>query len=222
MRKVKVLVFAILIFIFAINAQIFSQAEKSQAEKSLLLEKLDIKTLQMLMAGNKNMLVMEKKGTKYSGGERYAGVIVNAPFGKCWNVVTDVENYKDFVPMMTESKLTSKKGNEIVGDFTVEVKFLGIGCTEKYQQKYKLNKDLKIIELIDMKTNKVGGGWRFIPIDNNNRTIMLYQDRAPIIEEMCWTAKTMVKISPDSELALHASPPFVYISAMKERMEGKK
>lgn len=216
MRKVKVLVFAILIFIFAVCTQIFSQTEKS-----LLLEKLDIKTLQMLMAGNKNMLVMEKKGTKYSGGERYAGVIVNAPFGKCWDIVTDVENYKDFVPMMTESKLTSKKGNEIVGDFTVEVKFLGIGCTEKYQQKYKLRKDLKVIELIDMKTNKAGGGWRFIPIDKNN-TIMLYQDRAPIIEEMCWTAKTMVKISPDSELALHASPPFVYISAMKERIEGKK
>ncbi len=216
MRKVKVLVFTVLVFIFAVCTQIFSQTEKS-----LLLEKLDIKTLQMLMAGNKNMLVMEKKGAKYSGGERYVGVIVNAPFEKCWNVVADVENYKDFVPMMTESKLTSKKGDELVVDFTVEVKFLGIGCTEKYQQKYKLNKGLKIIELIDMKTNKVGGGWRFIPIDKDN-TIMLYQDRAPIVEEMCWTAKMLVKTSPDSELALHASPPFVYISAMKERMESKK
>lgn len=205
------------IFLLSVITFIFTTISFSQ---SLLLEKLDTKTLKLLMAGTKSMLIMEKKGEKYSGGERYVGVIVNAPFEKCWKVVTDIERYKEFVPMMTESKIVSKTGNEIVGDFVVEVKFLGIGCVEKYQQKYRLRKDLKIIELIDMKKDKVTGGWRFIPLDTK-QTILLYHDKAPIIEEMCWTARMIVKVSPDSELALHSSPPFVFIAAIKDRIEGK-
>lgn len=211
MKKISL----ILLLLFFVPKVFYSQ--------SLLSEKLDVKTLKLLMSNNRNMVIMQKKGDKYSGGERYVGVIVNAPFEKCWKVVTDFENFKEFVPMMTESTISSKKGNEIVGDFLVEVKFLGIGCTEKYSQKYILDKANKIVKIADVKTNKVGGGWKFIPTEGGKKTILIYQDRAPITEEMCWTARSLVKISPDTELALHSSPPFLYIDALKKRIEeGRK
>jgi hypothetical protein len=123
---------------------------------------------------------------------------------------------------MTESNVVSQKGNEVICDFVVEIKFLGIGCTEKYSQKYILDKPNKLVKIADPKTNKVSGGWKFIPIEGGKKTILIYQDRAPITDEMCWTARTVVKLSPDSELALHSAPPFVYIDALKNRIEETK
>lgn len=223
MRKVKNLGIAVLILVFAVSLQTFSQTKKTTTTKKPAgAEKLHTQTLEALMSGNKSMLIMEKKGGKYSGGERLIGVLVNAPFEKCWEVVTDFEKYKEFVPEMSESVISSRSGNEVIGDFKVEVKFMGIGCTEKYQQKYILKKEEKIIEIADPKTGEVGGSWKFIPTLDGKRTIILYQDRAPFVENMCWTAKMLVKVNPDAELALHSAPPFMYIAAMKERIEGKK
>lgn len=208
--------------LFLLIIVLFVSGISTGYSQSLLTEKLDARTLELLMSNNRNMVIMQKRGNTYSGGERYVGVIVNAPFEKCWKVVTDFGNFKEFVPMMTESNVVSKKENEVVCDFTVEIKFLGIGCTEKYSQKYILDKANKLVKIADPKTNKVSGGWKFIPILGGKKTILIYQDRAPITEEMCWTARTVVKVSPDSELALHSAPPFVYIDALKKRIEETK
>lgn len=98
------------------------------------------------------LLALQYGETSVTGdnGQYVAKVLVKAPTGKAWEVLTDYDNFKHFLPNVSDSKLLSAQGNRKVFEQVSEFQVLlftkrarvRISTSETYPQQI----DFQIVE----------------------------------------------------------------------------
>ena len=101
-----------------------------------------------------------------SNGEFSGRVLVNAPLDKAWEVLTDYDNFENFLPNITSSELLESVDNKNVFEQTNEFKVLPfvttrsrvkIQSTESYPQQVEFT-------LVDGDLQSLDGVWLLEPI----------------------------------------------------------
>ena len=181
---------------------------------NLLEQKLDESTLKELLNRGELIHLEEENGKlKYID---YA-ILIDAPLDKVWQVITDFENYPDFIPGHKDCNIIKKDNNEITVESTVEFKFMVIGSTVRYTTKYILNKPELII--IDTEINREAGRYKLIPIDEGKRVVLFRTKEALDVDNFGRVAKFLVIQKPEIEFSLYLSPLRINMKAIKERAE---
>ncbi len=180
---------------------------------NLLEQKLDESTLKELL--NRGELIhLEEENGKLKHID-YA-ILIDAPLDKVWHVITDFENYPDFIPGQKACKIINKQGNETIVESAVEFKFMGVGSTVNYTTKYILNKPELII--FDTKKNREIGRYKFIPIDEGKR-VVLFRTKEVDRDNFTGVVKILINKKPEIEFSLYLSPLRINMKAIKERAE---
>jgi len=184
---------------------------------NLLEQELDESTLKVLL--NKGELIFleeENEELKYIT----LAIIIDAPLDKVWQVITDFENYPDFIPGHKDCKIIKRYGNEITVESAVEFKFMGIGSTVKYTTKYILKKPELII--FDTEKNRETGCYKLIPIDQGKRVVLFRTKEAVDVDNFGRVAKFLIIRKPEMEFSMQVSPLRININAIKKRAEVSK
>jgi ribosome-associated toxin RatA of RatAB toxin-antitoxin module len=202
-KKTSAIILTISLFILIAN----------NAFAGLLEQTLDESTLKVLLNRGELILLEEKNGKlKYID---YA-ILIDAPLDKVWQVITDFENYPDFIPGQKVCKIINKQGNEITVESAVEFKFMVIGSTVRYTTKYILQKPELII--FDTKRNKETGRYKFIPIDEGKR-VVLFRTKEINMDNFTGVVKILINKKPEMASSLYLSPLRINMKAIKERAE---
>jgi ribosome-associated toxin RatA of RatAB toxin-antitoxin module len=185
----------------------------NNAFAGLLEQTLDESTLKLLLNRSELIHLEEENGKlKYID---YA-IIIDVPLDKVWQVITDFENYPDFIPGQKVCKIINKQGNEMIVESAVEFKFMGVGSTVNYTTKYILNKPELII--FDTKKNRETGRYKFIPIDEGKR-VVLFRTKEVDRDNFTGVVKILINKKPEMESSLYLSPLRINMKAIKKRAE---
>lgn len=184
---------------------------------NLLEQELDESTLKVLLNKGELILLKEENGKiKYIT----LAIIIDAPLDKVWQVITDFENYPDFIPGHKDCKIIKRHGNKITVESAVTFKFMGIGSTVKYTTKYILKKPELII--FDTEKNRETGRYKLIPIDEGKRVVLFRTKEAVDVDNFGRVAKFLIIQKPEMEFSMQVSPLRININAIKERAEVYK
>lgn len=197
--------------------------QPSFAAEKVLEENLDVETLK-LMAGHGQLIHLSYDGEELT--YRTVMTLVNAPLNVVWKVISNAEKYVEFVPQMQSVEVLDKKGGEITVEHTVKIKIVGpIAATEKYSTRYVFDKP-KVVMYDPEKPEEEPGYWELVPVNDGKKTLLIYFDKAPNLEEMGTVVRTVLRTKPELGLALQVSPVSILTKAMKARAEklakGKK
>jgi len=180
---------------------------------NILEQELDESTLKILLNKGELILLEEENGElKYIT----MAILIDTPLDKVWQVLTDFENYPDFIPGHKDCKIIKKDNNEITVESAVEFKFMVIGSTVRYTTKYTLKKPELII--IDTKINRETGRYKLIPIDKGKR-VVLFRTKEIDGGNFTGAAKFLINKKPEMEFPLYLSPLRINIKAIKDRAE---
>ena len=127
-----------------------------------------------------NEIVVNKIQT-YENGEHFCVYgIIDEPIDKVFKIISEEENYPNFMPRFTAVDYHYTDGNYSYYTFHI-----GLPLSIKYQYKIKITEfqsdEFAWIawELVDWKENSIAdtwGQWYFTPVDNNkNFTLIQYQ-----------------------------------------------
>ena len=186
----------------------------NNAFAGLLEQKLDESTLKVLLNRGELILLEEENGKlKYIT----LAIIIDAPLDKVWQVITDFENYPDFIPGHKNCKIIKRHSNEITVESAVKFKFIGIGSTVRYTTKYRLQKPELII--FDTEKNRETGRYKLIPIDEGSRVVLFRTKEAADVDNFGRVAKFLIIQKPEIEFSMQLSPLRINIKAIKEQSE---
>ena len=184
---------------------------------NLLEQELDESTLKVLLNKGELIFLEEENGElKYIT----LAIIIDAPLDKVWQVITDFENYPDFIPGHKDCKIIKRHGNKITVESAVTFKFMGIGSTVKYTTKYILKKPELII--FDTEKNRETGCYKLIPIDQGKRVVLFRTKEAVDVDNFGRVAKFLIIRKPEMEFSMQVSPLRININAIKKRAEVSK
>lgn len=99
-------------------------------------------------------------------------------------LVSDIENYNNYLPWCSKSAVLSQQGNEIVG--RVDIEYLKIKTHFTTKNKNTLNEKIEF-SLVDGPFKEFKGCWQFIPLGENGCKIEFqldYQFSNPIIAKL--------------------------------------
>ena len=180
---------------------------------NVLEQELDESTLKILVKEG-GLIHLEE----INGEIKYItlAILIDAPLDKVWKVLTDFENYPEFIPGHKDCKIIKKENNEITVESAVEFKFMVIGSTVRYTTKYILKKPELII--IDTEINRETGRYKLIPIDQGKR-VVLFRTKEVDRDNFTGVAKFLTNKKPEMEFPLYLSPLRINIKAIKERAE---
>ena len=185
----------------------------NSAFANILEQELDESTLKILLNKGELIYLEEENGKlKYID---YA-ILIDAQLDKVWNVLTDFENYPEFVPGQKVCKIIKRQGNEMIVKSAVEFKFMSIGSTVRYTTKYIFKKPELII--FDTKKNKETGNYKLVPIDKGKR-VVLFRTKEVDGDNLTGVAKILINKKPEMESSLYLSPLKINMKAIKERAE---
>ncbi len=180
---------------------------------NILEQELDESTLKILL--NKGELIHLEE---INGEIKYItlAILIDAPLDKVWKVLTDFENYPEFIPGHKDCKIIKKDNNEITVESAVEFKFMVIGSTVRYTTKYILKKPELII--IDTEINRETGRYKLIPI-NQGKRVVLFRTKEVDRDNFTGVAKFLINKKPEMEFPLYLSPLRINMKAIKDRAE---
>ena len=179
----------------------------------LLEQKVDESTIKLLLSRGELIHLEEEHGKLKSID--YA-IFIDAPLDKVWNVLTDFENYPEFIPGQKVCKIIRIQDNEMIVKSAVEFKFMGIGSTVKYTTKYIFKKPELII--YDIEKNRETGYYKLVPIDNGKH-VVLFRTKEIDGDNLPGVAKILINKKPEMESSLYLSPLRINMKAIKERAE---
>ena len=123
-------------------------------------------TISELPSQERSALIRGEVLISGSNGEFAGKVLVNAPLDKAWEVLTDYDNFENFLPNITSSELLESTDNQNVFEQTNEFKVLPfvttrsrvkIQSTESYPQQVEFT-------LVDGDLQSLDGVWLLEPI----------------------------------------------------------
>ena len=209
------------IFVFCVFFLAASEIGAISGER-VLDEKLDVKTLKTM--AEKGQLIHLQYDEQGLLEYRMVCTLVNAPIEKVWHVLTDFENYKQFIPGMATPKVNKVSDNEYIVDFTLNIEIFGpIKSTQKYSIRY--NPSQPYLYMSDPAKKRPPKNeldfWQLVKIDGGKRTLVFYLDKAPDLKELGNFVYGIVKEKPELALALQVSPVSIMVQEMKDYAERR-
>lgn len=195
----------VLVSIFLLGGGSASSSESLPEEFMVIIEES--------FARGGQMMILEMEPERLY---RIGSTLIDAPLEKVWEVLTDFENWSEFVPMMTKSKIAQRKENRVTLDITLTTRLLMIPFHYSYTMVYELEKP-KVFILCPEKLEKTGF---YKLLSMGEKTLLIVSEQAPCLEEMGGLIALIARVVPGAELALHLSPQFVFLEAMRGRAEG--
>lgn len=150
-------------------------------------------------------------------------VMIDAPFDKVWNVVTDYESYGDFVPNVKQLKILRREGNKEVVEYKLKFAVLGFfGFTVVYTLEHTYKNGI-VVGLPSKEGKQVFKEVCFkkIMIPTGSRTILVYTAYADL-SSFGVLAKLIFKWFPELERPALAAVTTLFPESLKERIEGRK
>lgn len=185
--------------------------EPASVEK-ILLE--DPKTLRLLAEKGK-ILVLEPGPTVYV----ISGAVVNAPIETVFKVVTDFAKYPEFMPGVKESQIVGKGAKGPIVKQKVVIKLWEFTLDSSDQNEMELLPPDRIVWTIKRENGgPIQGFWRFIPLDNNTKTLM-FNGQTQDIRNMGIVPRTALRLVPTLEYGLLAAEMTAAMDAFKKRIE---
>lgn len=101
-------------------------------------------------------------------GQYTCRILVTAPVATAWKVLTDYNNFKNFLPNVTASQVVESKGNRKVFEqvYTIQALIFSqdsrvrIAATESYPKKIDF-------QMVEGDLNSLKGVWRIDPVSSN-------------------------------------------------------
>ncbi|MBL1177524.1 MAG: cyclase/dehydrase [Pantanalinema sp. GBBB05] len=128
-----------------------TQAANQPVLKLSSIDRLGLKPGQAVVTGN--------------NGKYTARILIQGTVAQVWSVLTDYDNYENFMPNMTASKVVSTKGNQYVVEQVDRYRILlftttartRLSITETPQESYSF-------QMMEGKLQKLQGRWSLQPI----------------------------------------------------------
>jgi ribosome-associated toxin RatA of RatAB toxin-antitoxin module len=186
-----------------------------QVKLGSLIGRVDFKPLVPLLEKGELSLVESYR----SGRLRQVTVValVKATPDRVWRVLTDYENYVDFMPNLDEIEITKRQGADVVIDYELEVPGPNMDYTLIHHHVPKTRID---VTLADDEGDIQTGAWRWelIPHQNGGQTILVYSLYTDV-RESSWVLRQVMKSQPSLEHGLNVATGLVTIRAIKKRAE---
>jgi len=191
-------------------------------EMSVLRLGVDLETIEKLLKEGEVLIIKES-----GPGERFkyvsAGVLINAPPEKVWDIITDYERYPEFVPDCEKAEVEPGDAeNTVHTKFTVAVKFSILKFRVWYtlrqvhqKSRWRIDWNLKEGELAQNV-----GAWELIPLEEGKLTAAFYSLYSDL-RSVGFLVKWLFKEQPVMELAITSTTAILMARAMKARAEGK-
>ncbi len=148
------------------------------------------------------------------------GIPVGAPVNDVWKVISDFENYNEWVPSVKSTVVTDRGENIVDVGFTLGLKFIFIPLYVRYTNRHyhqpPLRSDWTGLEGGDLENNC--GWFQNIPV-NENDSLFFYSN---------WTLpgsgllKTMYEKYPFLDVGIGMAAATVYARKLKDRVESNR
>jgi len=157
-----------------------------------LLSALVILTLHLHCFGAGELSFPDSKGTVIRNEKDYiirlidshnssiktaeAVFIVNAKPDKCFDIISDISEYYEFMPNITKSSFVSKNSDSLIYEMVFEVAFIDIEYTISVKNESKLNFYSSLWNYVKGDLKETKGSWSIEPYKNNsNWSIIRYE-----------------------------------------------
>ncbi|MEC8077706.1 MAG: type II toxin-antitoxin system RatA family toxin [Pseudomonadota bacterium] len=107
---------------------------------------------------------------------------INIDISTIFNLINDVENYPNYLPWCTSTKVDRKSESLLIGEIFISKSFIKWNFSTK--NKIEKNKSIRL-ELVDGPFDSLDGQWLFSTIDEHNTKVSLeisYKFKSSIIE----------------------------------------
>ena len=107
---------------------------------------------------------------------------INIDKSTIFNLINDVENYPNYLPWCTSTKVDRKSESLLIGEIFISKSFIKWNFSTK--NKIEKNKSIRL-ELVDGPFDSLDGQWLFSTIDEHNTKVSLeisYKFKSSIIE----------------------------------------
>ena len=107
---------------------------------------------------------------------------INSDISTIFNLINDVENYPNYLPWCTSTKVDRKSESLLIGEIFISKSFIKWNFSTK--NKIEKNKSIRL-ELVDGPFDSLDGQWLFSTIDEHNTKVSLeisYKFKSSIIE----------------------------------------
>ena len=212
MRKINLL--AIFVLIVFLPFQAFAQPVYIAPES--VGATLDLEAMAALIGDNELALVEPYPDGTFK--QATVMTVVNAPRDIVWGVVTDYENFAQFLPAIERARIAHVQGNETVIAYRLNVPGPNISYTVRYTHNYPDSIDIR---LEDDKGAIRTGGWRFelYPFDDGKKTFLVYY-LITDVREASWIIRYILKNHPVLEHGINMATGLVTVRPMKMRAEA--
>lgn len=158
-----------------------------------------------------------------------AGIVINAPVKKVWDVINDYEHYHDFLPYTEKVEVVERNGKKFKVNYAILLKFGFIKIRVKYTCLHTVHSDTKISwESVEGDVTNVMGKWELFEL-KGGRTLALYaiySDVKQLIKKtalrfMAFALKSLLDKQPELEEAINGSTAVLVARGVKARAEGR-
>ena len=107
---------------------------------------------------------------------------INIDISTIFNLINDVENYPNYLPWCTSTKVDRKSESLLIGEIYISKSLIKWNFSTKNQ--IEKNKSIRL-KLVDGPFDSLDGQWLFSPIDEHNTKVSLeisYKFKSSIIE----------------------------------------
>ncbi len=182
-------------------------------------EGLDIATLRKVAEHGTAVVVdSDKSGLKLVT----AGIVIDAPPQTVYDVASDYDHYKDFMPQVETAKVTATQadGSKDV-EFQLKFKFSVITSSVKYTARHTYDPPKRIsFEHVSGDIKSGGGSYSMVPLDGGEKTLLFYSTMSDL-RSMGFLTRTLLKEQPSMEPAIHVSTASLVAGAVKARAEAQ-
>jgi ribosome-associated toxin RatA of RatAB toxin-antitoxin module len=177
---------------------------------------LDLEAMAALIGDNELALVASHPDGTFKQATVMA--VVNAPRDIVWGVITDYDNFAEFLPGIDRANITYAQGDETVIAYRLNVPGPNISYTVRYTHNYPDSIDMR---LEDDKGAIKTGGWRFelYPFDDGKKTFIVYY-LITDVKEASWIIRYILKNHPVLEHGINVATGLVTVRPMKMRAEA--
>jgi len=178
---------------------------------------IDIKTIELLLKRGQ-VLIVE---TNAEGRPKLTtgGILINAPKEKVWDVISDFEQYKEYMPSTENVEVIRREGNTVDAKFHIIFKFSVLEYDVSYTNRHVLNAPNGYTwELLEGDIDDTYGGWELIAIDDSHTAAFysVYSD----IRSIGWVVRKVLESDPSFEVAVNSSTVILVLEKVKERIEN--
>lgn len=191
----------------------------SAADLAFKPEHLDMQTLRSV--AERGSVVLIDTDPKGALELVTAGVVIDAPPEKVFQVATDFDHFPEFMPQVSSAKVVNDAPDHKNVQIGLKFKFGVISTSMKYTERVTWKEpESMTFQFIEGDLTKGGGSWRFVALDGGSKTLAFYSTISDL-RSTGFLTRTLIKEQPSMETAIQVSTVSVVTEAVKKRVESK-